>query len=267
MKYIGIVFLLIILVLTACEEVIEIDLNEENPFVVIEADLQQGINHFDVHINQTKSYFQRGIEPPVNGAVVEITNSSGETLSAKSNELGICRFENYEAISGQEYELNVNIGDTLIYTAKTTVPSKPVLDSLSAIFQVESLFQEEGYNVYLNFVDPADEVNYYRILYARNDTFQNTPDDLILIDDQLLNGNPINIPIFVYTFQEGDAVDVDLRNIDQATYNFYTTLSLIIVDMGGGNSAAPGNPISNIKGGALGYFGSFANAKDSVVIE
>jgi len=266
MKYIGIVFLFMMLVLTACEEVIPIDLNEENPFVVIEADLQQGTNHFDVSIKQTKSYFQRGTEPPVNNAMVEITNATGETQRASAIEPGIYRFENYEAVTGQEYELNVEVNG-MEYSAKTTVPSLPILDSLNVEFEEAGPFQDEGYNVYLNFLDPADEVNYYRILYARNDTFQNTPDDLILVDDQLLNGNPINIPIFVYTFQEGDSVDVDLRNIDQATYNFYTTLSEIIINMGGGNSAAPGNPITNIKGGALGYFGSFANAQASVLVE
>jgi len=249
MKYIGILFLM--LVLTACEEVIPIDLNEENPFVVIEADLQQGTNHFDVYIKQTKSYFQAGTEPPVTNAVVEITNTSGETRTAEAFEAGIYRFENYEAVTGQEYELNITI-DSLQFNAKTTVPSLPVLDSLTIEFEEAGPFQDEGYNIYLNFVDPANEVNYYRILYALNDTFQNTPDDLILVDDQLLNGNPINIPIFVNIFQIGDTVDVNLRSIDQATYNFYATLSEIIIEMGGG---------------AIGYFGSFANAKASIIVE
>lgn len=266
MKYVGVVFLFFMLVLTACEEVIPIDLNEENPFVVIEADLQQGTNHFDVYIKQTKSYFQRGIQPPVNNATVEMTNASGEIQKAVAIEPGMYRFENYEAVTGEAYELNVEVNDVQ-YTAETTVPSIPVLDSLTVEFEEASLFQEEGYNVILNFVDPGNEPNFYRILYALNDTFQNKPDDLILVDDQLLNGNPINIPIFVNTFQSGDTVDVDLRNIDQATYNFYTTLSEIIIDMGGGNSAAPGNPISNIQGGAIGYFGSFSSAKARVVVE
>ncbi len=265
MKYISSLILLM-LVLTACEEVITIDLNEENPFVVIEADLQEGIHHFDVYIKQTKSYFQVGTEPLVNNASVEITNASGETQQAATVEPGIYRFENYEAITGETYELNVKV-DEQQFIAKTTVPSKPILDSLNIEFEEASPFQEEGYSVYLNFLDPADEVNYYRILYALNDTFQNTPEDLILVDDQLLNGNPVNIPIFVNTFQLDDAVDVDLRNIDQATYNFYATLSEIIINMGGGNSAAPGNPITNISGGAIGYFGSFSNAKARIVVE
>jgi len=233
---------------------------------VIEADLQEGTNNFDVYIKRTKSYFQRGTEPPVNNATVEITNTTGESQKLNAIEPGIYRIENFKAITGQEYALNIEV-DGKQFTAKTTVPSKPVLDSLNVEFDEPGPFQEEGYSVYLNFVDPGNEVNFYRILYALNDTFQNTPDDLILVDDQLLNGNPINIPIFVRTFQLEDTVDVDLRNIDQATYNFYTTLSEIIINMGGGNSAAPGNPITNIEGGALGYFGSFAGAKDRIVVE
>lgn len=263
MKYIGFLGIVFILFLTACEEVIEIDLIEENPFVVIEADLQQGTHHFDVYIKRTKSYFQAGAQPLVDSAIVELTNAIGEKQKAVELEPGLYRFENYEAQTGETYELNVEV-DTLQFSAKTTVPSKPVLDSLSV---EASIFQEESYNVILNFVDPGNERNFYRVLYALNDTFQNTPGDLILTDDRLLNGNPVNLRIMVKTFQFGDTVDVILRNIDQATYNFYATLSQIIVDMGGGNSAAPGNPITNIQGGAIGYFGSFANAKARVVVE
>jgi len=62
----------------------------------------------------------------------------------------------------------------------------------------------------------------------------------------------------------GDKVTIEMQCLDDPVYEFWYTLRSGGGD-GDGNTAAPANPITNIKGGALGYFSAHTVTRQSVV--
>jgi len=50
----------------------------------------------------------------------------------------------------------------------------------------------------------------------------------------------------------GDVVKVDMECVDKNVYEYWYSLDQ--GSTGSSQSAAPGNPVSNMQGGALGYF-------------
>ena len=62
----------------------------------------------------------------------------------------------------------------------------------------------------------------------------------------------------------GDTVMVEMQGIDPSVYKFF--LSLSQSSTGGNESVAPGNPVSNIKGGAIGYFNAYVKQRKKVIV-
>jgi hypothetical protein len=121
--------------------------------------------------------------------------------------------------------------------------------------------------VFLNFQDPMSR-NYYRAVYKRNGNEQDNLGDIQLFDDQLTNGNYIEIPIFNQEYKLGDTAYVALQTMDAEVYTFLETfISAASADAGSPFSAAPDNPISNIEGGAVGVFAAYSRTEATVVVE
>jgi len=59
-------------------------------------------------------------------------------------------------------------------------------------------------------------------------------------------------------------VNIELHSIDPGVYKYWYSL-----DQGadGGSSASPANPVSNISGGALGYFSAQAVREMKLVVQ
>jgi hypothetical protein len=121
--------------------------------------------------------------------------------------------------------------------------------------------------VFLNFQDPTSR-NFYRAVYNRFDNAQSDLDAIQLFDDQLTNGNYIQIPIFNQEYKPGDTAYVALQTMDAEVYTFLETfVSAASADAGSPFSAAPDNPITNIRGGAIGVFAAYSRTEASVVVE
>lgn len=268
MNYQSILGLIVALGLFSCEKVIEIDLNESDPQIVIEALLKEGTEDFSVHISQSTSYFTDASPGGIDDADVRLIDGDGQAFSIPAKGDGY-----YEALieakAGQSYRLEVQIGET-IYQASTVVPARVDLVELETQFQAENAFQDEGYLLFSRFQDDIDQLNYYRLLYSVNDTLQNDGDDLQVVDDRLFNGGFARVPLFRKIFYTGDRVAIELRHIDESGFTYYNALADIVSSEEGGGpnggSAAPGNPTTNWDQGALGVFTAYASDNIEVTI-
>ena len=83
-----------------------------------------------------------------------------------------------------------------------------------------------------------------------------------LLDDKFVEGNQLDWE-FYSALSAGDSIYVELHHLDEATYDYYTTLVEVI----NGGGMAPSNPITNISNGALGYFGAFSIDSDYIILE
>ena len=96
----------------------------------------------------------------------------------------------------------------------------------------------------------------------------NSSNDFILRDDKIFDGNNVQIPLPIKTFQINDTVTVELLSLNKDTYDYYNTLIEGSSGPGGIMSGStPANPVSNISNGAMGYFGVYTNSSKTIIIQ
>ena len=128
------VLLSFVLLLSSCEEVIELDLNTADQRFVIEAILTDQANGARIAISKTKSYASENEFNGISGAVVEITDELGRvTRITESTKKGIYTNATLKGVPTKIYQLKVVIeGKT--FTANSTMPNVVRLDE---VFQYE----------------------------------------------------------------------------------------------------------------------------------
>lgn len=249
---IPILFLLSTLVLSACEEVIDVDLAEANPVLVVDAQMDAEQSLVEVRLTRSGSYFDGNPVSAVLGAAVSIESEGQTVVLADAQSQGLYT-GNITVSPGDEVRLTIVDGaDT--YTSTTTVPVEVKPDSLTTEYFPPNSFFDGGSIVRISFTDPGTSVNHYRvILFANGEAYEGSG-NIIAENDELVNGEYVDYPVFLDFFQPGDSVTIILQSITEATYDYLLTLQDITLNQGGGSTAAPANPISNVEGGALGLF-------------
>jgi hypothetical protein len=257
------IFPLILLLAVACEKVIDVDLNEADPVIVLEGNLSNNINEVEVKISMTSSYFDTLPSEKVSGAIVKVTSDVGDNFVLHETEKGIYKTKKSWFKEGGTYNLLVETNGE-IYMASSKLNSPVFIDSVRFYYE-DSPFFEQGYYVNVFFDDPPGVSNYYRLKYLKNGVFQNRIEDLILFDDRYVDGNTIEITLFNQPFELNDTVALQLVSLDEGAYDYLKTFQELVNNNPG--SAAPANPNSNISNGALGYFSAWSSSSKSVIIK
>lgn len=257
-------FLSFLVLFFSCERVIDVDLNEASPQIVIEGNLSYNNAELEVQISKTGSYFSATPVEKVENAKVYLENSEGKRVEAEAFGHGNYKIENYPLQQKMEYRLYVE-SEGQKYEAKSTLYPSVKIDSLGFEYQPNMRFFEGGYRLLLYFSDPFEEENYYRIKVHKNGELLNDVDDLIVFDDSGLNGKGIQVTLRRQLFDMGDTAYVQLMSIDENAFLYFTTFR----DMANTNpgSPAPANPISNFSNGALGYFSAWSFEEKEIIIE
>lgn len=263
-KYIfPILFLLLTLGFTGCEEVIEVDLNEANPQLVVDAELDADQNQITVQLTRTTSYFAEESSPNVTDAAITI-NQNGTDIQLAHQGEGF-----YSApitvVDGDQLSLTVLDGAEQ-HTASTVMPVRMFPDSLTTEFFDPNSFFDGGSIVRINFQEPAGRDDYIRVkLWANGEEYTGS-ENIVVESGELADGQYVDYPVFLDFFQPGDSVVVVFQSITEATYDYYLTLQDITLNQGGGNTAAPANPVTNLQGGALGLFDAHYSDTLSIII-
>lgn len=259
-------YILIILLFATfgCEKVIDVDLNEAHPEVVIEANLSKFPDSAKVKLSKTGSYFGESTNDKISDAIVVVTSNYGESYIFNEVEEGV--YKSFEIIpeEGVVYSLTVETeGET--YEANSILQATVPIDSLTYYYYEGFAFLDAGYVLKLIIKDPAEIENYYRIKIYESDRLENVSDDFIVFDDRLVDGKLLEITLRGNLFEVGDTVTVQLMSIDNDAYKYFDTFhELININPG---SAAPANPTSNISNGALGYFSVWSSDVKTVIIK
>ena len=248
--------LIIILSFTSCEKLIEINLNEANQKIVIEANIHNKDDDCVVKISRTGNFFSTYEPEMISGAKI-ILQSDVSEYSFTEKEEGIYILNKTGNLDIASYKLIVEIEEEQ-YEAVSEMPKAINLKYLNNEFKEESFYHDAGYIVNFGFIDPADEENYYRVKYSVNGELQNDNDDYFLITDELFDGNSIQMRLSGNRFEKGDEITIELMSIDKNTYDYFYTF-INILAQSTIESSAPTNPKSNFSNGALGYFSAYSS--------
>ena len=236
-----------------CQKVISIDLTATEKKYVIEASLSDKDDSIKVIVSRTSDMTSSVLFDPVDNAVITLKKDSLIPVLIKRTGNG--KYTGYiKTEVGVNYSLKVEVDDNT-FTGFCKMPHKVPIDTL--FVAPSTIFGKPKNLATVKFADPPEQDNYYRFLLSTNG-FDNS--SIFITDDRLFNGRNVKYDLndFLveknehYSIDKYDWVYVEARSIDPAIYKYFYSLKEYTIDPDPGNT--PENPVSNIAGGALGYF-------------
>jgi hypothetical protein len=241
--------------LASCEKVLNVELESSEAKVVIEGILTDKAGTCMVIVSQTRSFSESNDFEGVANASVSITDDLGNIYQLSEVNTGVFIDSSLTAISGHSYLLSVNV-DGNTYSSRSDMPNKIKLDSL--FMSVEDTHEGKRNMANVVFTDPKDAQNYYRFVQYKNGLRDG---NIFIRSDERTNGNVVILPIRYPAaagneIKSGDTVMIDILSINSDIYTYWKGINSNT--HGVVQSSIPSNPITNIQGGALGYFSTHA---------
>jgi hypothetical protein len=268
-KAIFFIFLLTIILFSACTKVIDINLNASAPRIIIEASLSDQPASCSVSLSKTVNYNEANVFPAVSGAIVTISDNIGNSVTLTETTPGKYSDALFQGVVGRIYTLSVS-AEGKTYSAVSTMPAPVSIDTIVQDSISGNPFGQgsgpKDIFVWVVYHDPPVITNYYRFVEVIN---HHVSTGIFISNDELRDGNYIarRISERDSTLRKGDSVTIQLQSIDKAVYNYLDQLEQVTGGGFGGQTATPANPISNIDNEALGYFSVYSVKSKRIVIQ
>lgn len=240
--------------LTSCTDVIDVELNDAPPRLVVEANLnlrQDGSGSATVRLTTTAPFFDGNV-PFVTDAEVEVEDQNGTIYPFIYSQNGIYT-SNLIPQFNTDYTLTIQYKEETYTATEKLYPVSP----LEYVEQRnDGGFSGEDIELKAFFTDPAGQQNYY--------LFEGLSERGNLLDvysDEFFDGNTIFGYYLVDDLAPGDEVQFNIYGISEAYYNFMFILLQQTSTQGGGPfetqpATVRGNIVNQTKPDnfPLGYF-------------
>lgn len=262
-RLIYIISVLAIIIFSACEEIITIDINQAPAQLVIDGLVTNEDTIHMVHITRSADFNGNDGEHVAN-AIVEVSDNLGNVFNYTHNPEGYDTLQGYyfsdQKFAGQEYaiyELDVSV-DNLSFSAIDTLRPITAIDSLSIQVDDEAVEDPENegkiYQVILYAKEPQETTDFYYFKFYRDGLIDTDGDgNVYVFDDNVLGSSLDGLPSPIL-FREGELASVEIYSLTREQFVYFADLANILNSDGGMFSPPPANPRSNISGGALGLF-------------
>jgi hypothetical protein len=216
----------------SCEDVIDVDLNNADPKLVIDASINwfknTSGNEQDIRLTLSAPYFDDEV-PPAVGAQVRIIKASNEVfIFTEDGATGIYKNTSFIPEINETYTLEITYeGDT--YRATETLKSVVDIDSVEQ--NDEGGFSGEETELKAFYTDPANEDNYYFFEFLSD--IPEIP-DLEVYDDEFTDGNQIFGFYTEEDLEAGDLVTIRNYGVSERFYEFMFILLQQNAEDGGG---------------------------------
>ena len=263
--------LLLLPLATACERVVEVDVDEGPRRLVVEARLERILGSVDgrqaIHLSTTGSYFANTLPPAARGATVRVTDNLGNAYAfTESGTPGTYVSAALVVERGRTYTLRIDWEGQRYEGVEQTMTVSPI-DSIYFEAPKPGRFSGEGgVRATIDTRDPAGERNFYlwdqfvdgRRLLGPDSSFKLR----IIAPDDAVDGKP------VLGFQPYEGIDIPVGStvlvrqvgISESTYRYYFALSDQVSADGSIFAVPPARVRGNVanrtnpRQPALGYF-------------
>lgn len=204
-------------IFSSCTEVIDVDLNEAEPKLVVQANLHiwaDGTSSSTVKLTTTAPFFDEEI-PVVNNATVTVTTDNGTVYPFDYSVDGI-----YTSTLVPQLDTAYTL--TIIYEGEAYTATEE-LQSVVPLEYVEQKndggFSGDQIELKVFFNDPVNIANFYFFegLADRGDVFE-------VYDDEFFDGNEIFGFYSVEDLEAGDEIVFNLYGVNEAFNNFMNIL-------------------------------------------
>ncbi len=300
-KYIIPIFLSIVL-FSACTDVIDVDLDEGESVLSVDAFLNNLPGPQVIKLRFTAPYFSNEFTPEASGATVTVDGNDGNTYNfVEVGQTGDYVWspgpDSIFGTIGADYTLTIVL-DGQTYTAVSRMNPVPPIDSISTEFREDEFGQPDGYYAQFHSTDLPGRGNTYWIKAFKNGMFLNKPQEMNLAFDATFTGgvNTDAVP-FIQPIAEGinripdtgdDAVDdsdlppyelgdsirVELHAITEETFYFLEEVRTQTTLGDAGIFAEPATnvptniiPVDNEDENTQGFFSVAAVAVAETIVE
>lgn len=231
-------------IFTSCEEVVNVDLSNSEPKLVIDAIIKwekgtTGENQ-TIKLSLTNDFYTNEILP-ANGAVVTVTNSSDVVfnfIQVPNTEDYVC--DNFQPVIGEVYTLEV-LYEGEFYTASSSLFATPDIINVTQE-TVPGIGDEDEIQIKYYFQDNGLEENYY-LLRVKNPNKQ-IP-EFGVVDDEFFQGNVMFGFYGSSETESGTTLDLSVQGVSKSYHNYMNKL-ITIAGAGSGNPFA--TPPATIRG-------------------
>ncbi len=224
----NILLFILLIICYSCEEVVEVDLQESPPRLVIEASIvwnKSSAGNFQIiRLTTTTPYFDTDISPAKN-AIVEIVSNSGDSFKFIEEDSGIYVNTNFLPEVNKEYRLTIRYNNEVYSATESLIP----VVNLEEVEQtLNGGFSGDDIELKAYFTDPVEISNYYLFKFYVEDI------SIQINDDEFTNGNRT----FAYFSDEdlkvGDVVNFEIQGISERFYEYLYILSSQAGESNGG---------------------------------
>lgn len=271
MKSINVVLLLLCSGLfISCLDVVEVDLEEATPRLVVDASIKwqngESPNQQLIQLSKTRNFYDDEVAW-VSGAQVMITDEDNQQFSFQETAPGQYETSEMQATIGKNYQLSINV-EGQSYSANERLVNRTLIDTI--IQGEEGGFSGDEKEVVVYFFDDPEEENYYLTRFKTD--FLAFP-EIDLQSDEFNNGNQMSASFSSEDLASGDVVEIEFFTISKAYHDFLFKLLLQTGSAGGPFQAQPasvrGNVVNieNLENSPFGYFSISTFEKATVIAE
>ena len=235
------ILIIIMLFSAACEDVIDVALNEGESRLVIEASIlwkkgTDGQNQ-QIRISNSTAFYEKEM-PGIDDALVVITAEDGQEFKFNSVGNGLYSISNFQPVINQEYTLQIDY-DNERFVATEKLNSVVSIDSV--VQSQTGGFAGEDYEIKAYYKDPAETEDYYLFKFKDESLF------LEIYEDEFTNGNTIFGYFSDEDIEKGDIISIEIEGISKAYYEYLFILrSQVGTNQGGPFETMPARVRGNI---------------------
>jgi hypothetical protein len=243
---------------TACEDVIQIDLDEGTPELAVDAFITDVAGTQLIRLTITSAYFENTPSNAALGAVVTVSDDLGnqyafaDALNDGNYQWNAANADTSMIQVGSTYTLAIDYNGQ-VFEAMTMANPVPLIDSIGYEYREEELGAPEGYYAAFYAVDNPGREDWYWIRTYRNDSLINDPARINISKDAAFGGSGADGFTFIIPireaitpsgdpYSEGDNVRVQLWSISQETYEWLQETQSQL-----GNGGLFATPPSNVR--------------------
>lgn len=251
-KYIPIILLL----LQACTEKIDLELGDTYERLVVEATITDRDSFQKVILSRTTTYLSNQPAPMVTDARVSISDGNSRWLLQEHRPGHYSSAEKHAAQAGTMYHLEIEYqGRT--YRASSFMKPVAAIDSLTVR---PHPFIPNHHELIAHFQEPRETTDFYMWrVFLNDEELTNTILRRPVSADDLINGQYLSLPFYTIRPEDevmvsGNTIRVEMYNISYEYYLFLIAMRRNQGSAGGPFAGPPANIPGNIDNGAMGFF-------------
>ncbi len=261
MKYSNLLLLfLFISLFYSCEDVINVDLKNDNPRLVVEASINwlKGTTgeKQQIKLSKTSDYYSNNPTNVLDALVVIKNNANVQFNFKEKPNTGIYICENFVPILDGEYKLTIATEGQIYEATEKLISVAPITkleNTRRTGFDGKTVTQFKAF-----YTDPPNIDNYYLYNYIYTPTLL---PNYNVTEDTFFQGNEIFSTDFKRELKSGDRMQVSHFGISKKYYNYLNILLTIAGNSGGGPFQSPPATVrgnisntTNVENYPLGFF-------------